>query len=109
MLGATPHEFESRILRQCLTGHDVEGPHREVGPFFVVGARHSLQRAYGLREPGNPGSVPGFPPCDRTARSVTQLTRTFRSTVTWSMSVVRTVVFMVQVPASGRVRVSEVQ
>ena len=28
MLGATPHEFESRILRQCLTGHDVEGPHR---------------------------------------------------------------------------------
>jgi hypothetical protein len=25
-LGATPHEFESRILRQCLTGHDVEGP-----------------------------------------------------------------------------------
>src|SRR5690606_12681571 len=28
VLGATPHEFESRILRQCLTGHDVEGPHR---------------------------------------------------------------------------------
>jgi hypothetical protein len=27
-LGATPHEFESRILRQCLTGDDVEGPHR---------------------------------------------------------------------------------
>ena len=24
--GATPHEFASRILRQCLTGHDVEGP-----------------------------------------------------------------------------------
>jgi hypothetical protein len=22
VLGATPHEFESRILRQCLTGHD---------------------------------------------------------------------------------------
>ena len=21
VLGATPHEFESRILRQCLTGH----------------------------------------------------------------------------------------
>ena len=26
VLGATPHEFESRILRQCLTGHDVDGP-----------------------------------------------------------------------------------
>lgn len=25
-LRATPHEFESRTLRQCLTGHDVEGP-----------------------------------------------------------------------------------
>ena len=36
VLGATPHEFESRILRQCLTGHDVEGPHRKVGPFDVV-------------------------------------------------------------------------
>src|SRR4051794_13737862 len=31
VLGATPHEFESRILRQCLTGHDVEGPHRCLG------------------------------------------------------------------------------
>ncbi len=29
VLGSHPHEFESRILRQCLTGHDVEGPHRE--------------------------------------------------------------------------------
>ncbi len=28
VLGATPHEFESRILRQCLTGHYVEGPYR---------------------------------------------------------------------------------
>jgi hypothetical protein len=28
VLGSHPHEFESRILRQCLTGHDVEGPHR---------------------------------------------------------------------------------
>jgi hypothetical protein len=36
VLGATPHEFESRILRQCLTGHDVEGPRRKVGPFVVV-------------------------------------------------------------------------
>ena len=27
VLGATLHEFESRILRQCLTRHDVEGPH----------------------------------------------------------------------------------
>jgi len=38
VLGTTPHEFESRILRQCLTGHDVDGPHRlRWGPSaFVV-------------------------------------------------------------------------
>src|SRR4051812_39105721 len=47
VLGATPHEFESRILRQCLTGHDVEGPHRSRwGPStFVV----STGRSGGLR------------------------------------------------------------
>jgi hypothetical protein len=38
VLGATPHEFESRILRQCLTGHDVVGPRRKVGPYVIVSA-----------------------------------------------------------------------
>ncbi len=39
VLGATPHEFESRILRQCLTGHDVEGPPGNRGPFDVASRR----------------------------------------------------------------------
>lgn len=48
VLGATPHEFESRILRQCLTGHDVEGPHRSRwGPSALWGGT-------GLRTPRAP-------------------------------------------------------
>jgi hypothetical protein len=55
VLGATPHEFESRILRQCLTGHDIEGPHRSRGGPSMFGVTPSLRlpvRCRGDRSPG---------------------------------------------------------
>ena len=42
MLGATPHEFESRILRQCLTGHDSKGPTLRGGALKTASPRGVL-------------------------------------------------------------------
>ncbi len=87
-----------------------------MGPFDVGGTVRGANgrtscgksdvRAAGRTDPGR-DRIPAVRPTGRASPS--QLTLTFRSTVTWSTSVVRTVVFMVQVPGSGRVRVSEVQ
>jgi hypothetical protein len=64
-VGATPHEFESRVLRQCLTEHDVEGPHRpRWGPSTgVLAVRAWLTRSGVLRpcRPNQPGGHPAFP------------------------------------------------
>jgi hypothetical protein len=60
VLGATPHEFESRILRQCLTGHDVEGPHRlRWGPSTLCGLSYAGRSAAGFLGQAEKGTFTG--------------------------------------------------